>query len=186
MLLDIGVGIFAAILFNHVFATPLTPLFLTAGILFALSPDIDFLFVGKHAFGVKAYQHRDLLHHPLIFIPAGMILVALFNWQWALLFGLTVALHFAHDSIGLGWGVQWLYPFSKNHYSFFYIYESPKGKLPKKLFYSWRHEDMDELEKNYGDKDWIKNIYLKFHPYAIVELLVFIAALIVLTLAYWR
>ena len=76
--------------------------------------------------------------------------------------------------------MQWLYPFTKDHYSFFYIYKPRwhKERLPNKLFYIWKHDKIDMLDARYGDPDWIRNIYLKWHPYAVAEFVVLFLALL--------
>jgi len=182
MFLDIGVGILIAILVSKIFALPLTLFLVFIGIVFSLLVDIDFIFHLKKGGNTKnAHRHRDILHHPLIYIPLGMLLLSFYSLAYSVLFGLILFIHFLHDSIGIGWGVQWLYPFSKNHYTFFYRYQPKnKEKLPKKLLYVWKDNEIDMLAKKYGDEEWIKNIYLKWHPYAIVEFLVFVIAILTL------
>jgi LexA-binding, inner membrane-associated putative hydrolase len=180
MLLDIGVGILASIFLSHLFGAAVSPLFLSAGVLFSLLPDLDFLLTFNKNVTAKAHEHRDLLHYPLLFIPVGATILFFFDHRLAALFIVTTFLHFLHDSIGLGWGVPWLYPFSRNHYAFFYQYDIARNTLPQKKFYAWSETEVNRLASQYGDKHWIKNIYLKFHPYAVIEALIFILALFVL------
>jgi len=182
MFLDIGAGILLAILTTELFNLPLTTAFLVGGIVFALLMDINYIFhLGKGGSSKNIHKHRDLLHHPLLYIPLGISLISFFNFTWAILFGLCSFVHFMHDSIGIGWGVQWLYPFSKKYYVFFYHYRpSHVGGASFELIQSWKHEDIDDLAEKYGDPDWIKNIYLSLHPYSIVEFSTFIIALVVL------
>ncbi len=118
MLLDIGVGILSSVFLSRSFGIALNPLFLGAGIVFSLLPDVDFLIAFRKN-AAKSHEHRDILHYPLLFIPIGAAILFFFNYQLAMLFIITALLHFLHDSIGLGWGIPWLYPFSKNHYAFF-------------------------------------------------------------------
>jgi len=186
MLLDIGAGIFLAILVSEVSAQSLTFSFVIAGIAFALLPDVDFIYhVFKKGTYRDAHRHREMLHYPLIFIPAGMLLIAIVNPIWSLLFGLAYLVHLVHDSIGIGWGVQWLYPFKKDHFSFLYIYRpAHQNRLPRQWLYRWKNEDIDSLSEQYGDKDWLRNIYLRGHPYAIIELLVLLAAVATLYYVY--
>jgi hypothetical protein len=175
MLLDIGIGIISSIFLSHAFGISLSTPFLGFGVLFSLLPDVDFLFL-------KTHQHRDILHYPLLIIPIGTLITSLFSYQLAMLFALVTFLHFLHDSIGVGWGIRWLYPFSQNYYAFFYQYDLAKHNMPHKLIYDWSPADVERLSSRYGDKNWIKNIYLKFHPYALVEFFVFALALITLLL----
>jgi len=181
MFLDIGVGILSAILASALFRQDLTPAFLAAGIVFALLPDVDFVFHFASGGDFKnAHKHRDFLHYPLLYVPLGMALAVFLGPAYALLFGICSAAHFLHDSIGMGWGIQWLYPFSRNHYNFFYHYEPRGGEIPGKTVYVWKHKEVDGLAGRHGDPDWVKNVYLRFHPYAVIELAVFAASLIIL------
>ena len=181
MLLDIGAGIFASIIVSYASGIALTPKFIAGGIVFSLLMDIDFFlhFLRGGNTG-NSHRHRDILHHPLIYVPLGAaILHFSVGGVWALLFSIASLAHFLHDSIGIGWGVQWLWPFSRNHFAFFY-HSRPgyKERLPRKMLYVWRHEDIDKLAEKYGDKDWVKSIYLRWHPYAVAEALFLAAALL--------
>lgn len=184
MFLDIGAGIFTALFLSKINSVELNWFFVVAGIIFALLPDADYVFLSfkKKDLNKSFLHHREMLHHPLLYIPIGTIIVYFFSPIYAELFFLASLAHFIHDSIGVGWGVQWLYPFNKNHYSFLYLYKPSFNakKLPTKLFYAFKHEEIDALDRDYGDPNWVKNIYFKLHPYGIFEIVVFIVSLIVL------
>lgn len=188
MFADVAGGIFAAIFAGWIFGTPLTYGVLAAGIAFAFLPDIDYLVhLARGGTSRNAHRHREMLHYPLLFIPAGALLFSFYGMEWAFLFGFSAFLHFLHDSIGIGWGVQWLYPFSKDHYTFFYRYQPRhKERLPRQFapMLVWKHEEIDMLAAKYGDENWIRNIYLYWHPYAIVEFVVLVIALAALYV-YW-
>lgn len=183
MTLDIGIGIFAAIIVAKIFALPLTPLLVGLGIAFALLPDIDFIYTlarngnGNHR---AVARHRDLIHYPVLYLPIGALITSAFGAPWALLFLLGSLGHFIHDSIGIGWGIPWLWPFTDRNYTFVYRYSPPGKKLPQRLVHRWERGELDQLIDEYGDPDWLKNIYLKLHPFFIAELLFFLIALIAL------
>ena len=40
--------------------------------------------------------------------------------------------------------------------------------------------DIDAIEKEHGDPDWVHNIYVRLHPFALVEFAVFALALVAL------
>lgn len=182
MFLDIAIGIFSAIFIGSIFQlSPDFWLFFIA-ILLALMPDLDFLFYYPKRGDTKYdCKHRDIIHYPLIYLPAGaLIFWLLFGKIWALLFFTTSLFHFVHDSIGIGWGIKWLYPFSKNNYAFFYLFSDRRKKGLRRLLFSFNQKDLDEYIREHGDKDWVKNIYFKWHPIAIVEFAFFAASLLVL------
>lgn len=184
MMLDIGVGILLSIWIGTAWSALIDGIWVASGIFFALSPDADYLVhLLSGGSSRNAHKHRDLFHRPLLFIPLGMVLLSPLGAAWPVLFGVGALAHFIHDSIGIGWGVQWFWPFRDEHYGLFYHTQPPKhrnAKLPRKLLYIWGHDKIDEINARYGDEEWIKNIYLHWHPYAIVEFLVFLAAVVVL------
>lgn len=182
MLLDIGAGILIALGLVPVFDISHVGIWVLAGAAFALLPDIDALVnLVQYRGAGHEYRHRDLLHHPLPFISAGVLMIFPFSHELSILFALCALAHFAHDSIGLGWGVQWLSPFSSDHFSFLYLYQPPgKVALPRRYLYRWRHADIDALDRAHGDHDWIRHIYVQMHPFALTEFAVFGTALAVL------
>lgn len=183
MLLDIGIGIFSAIIVGRVFSLELTPLLIGLGIAFALLPDID----GVYSFlrnGHKNHKaiarHRDLIHYPLIYLPAGALAALPFGPEWSVLFLIASLGHFLHDSIGIGWGIPWLWPLTNKNYAFLYRYTPPEKRLPKRVIYAWERERLDELIEEYGDPNWFRNIYLQLHPFFLAEILFLVAALFIL------
>lgn len=183
MTLDIGIGIFAAIIVSKLFSLELTPLLVGAGIGFALLPDIDFIYSlvrNGHSNHRAVARHRDIIHYPLIYLPLGALFAMPFGFQWSFLFLLASLGHFLHDSIGIGWGIPWLWPFTQKNYSFFYRYSPPGKKFPQRLIHRWERSELDRLIDEYGDPDWLRNIYFRLHPFFVVELLFFLIALIAL------
>jgi len=181
MFYDIGVGILLSIGLGKLLGVQLTALWIAMGALFSLVPDLDFLFHLRKGGSIKnAHEHRNYWHYPLLFIPIGTFVTALLDWRYAVLFLMATLLHFIHDSIGIGWGVQWLFPFSSNHFAFFYHYEPSDKKLPRKNLYLWRHDEIETLSKEHGDEHWVRNTYFKLHPYGLIEYAVFVISVVLL------
>jgi len=183
MFLDIGVGILAAIFASYLYPGGNLLLFSAIGIFFSLLPDLDFIYykLDKRKRLEKGYAHRNLFHLPLLYLPFGTLLVwMLFGNLWGLLFMITSFLHFIHDSIAYGRGVKWLYPFSNDSYAFIYLYSRVvKSGLWNPIFI-FNKESIVKFDEEHGDENWIENIFYKFHPIAVVELVVFVISLIVL------
>lgn len=189
MLLDIGIGILSTIFITNIFNVEISYYLIIFGVVCSLLPDIDILFhlkSGKRFIDQNSYKHRIFLHYPIPYIIIGSLIIFPFSNLYASIFVIISILHFIHDSIGIGWGVQWLYPFTKKYYSFFYHYEIFRNNLPKKIIYSWTNEEINNLSEIYEDKDWVKNIYYKWHPYAITEFAVFIVSVICLYITLSR
>lgn len=184
MLLDIGIGIIWGILFDSFSDAHSLGTFVWFGIFSALSPDMDFIYHLLSGGTMKDdHRHREVFHKPY-FLLAGWLVVALIaSPVLAWLFVVGALGHFIHDSIGIGWGVQWLAPFKSDHYTFLYrVHTADKPAPPKKRLYVWPNSDIDKLNAQYGDENWFKNTYLKWHPFATFEFVVFILALLAL---YW-
>lgn len=180
MLLDIGLGILIPLGLAKGLALPFTDSFVLWGIAFFLLPDIDFVFhMLRGRLKNHDHKHREGLHYPILFLIIGLV-ICFYSLPYGLLFLLCTMAHFIHDSIGIGWGIQWFYPISKNYYIFFYHYSlSAIGHLPNKAVRILTPQEKRILEEKYADNNWFKNVYLKFHPYAIVELVVFLVAMVV-------
>lgn len=182
MFLDIGIGIFTAIFASYLFRVDIFAWLILFSVVCALFPDADFLYFYPKRHDTKYdHKHRDIIHYPLIYLPVGTIILwIIFGKIWAVVFFIVSFCHFLHDSIGIGWGIKWLYPFSENSYSFFYLVSKPGVRMKKKLVYTFTEEELPGIVDKYGDPNWVENVYKKWHPYAVVEMAVFIISLIAL------
>jgi membrane-bound metal-dependent hydrolase YbcI (DUF457 family) len=144
MFLDIGLGIFVAIVTVSIFQIDFSVYLLVFSILFALLPDADFLYFYLKKHDTKYdHKHRDIIHFPLIYLPIGTFIVwSLMGNIWALSFFLSSLGHFIHDGIGIGWGIKWLYPFSKKNYAFFYLYSKKNKRGLRELLFSFDESNL--------------------------------------------
>lgn len=182
MFLDIGVGIMLSIGISWFFQTDLTLVLIFTGIFFALLPDIDFFIeFAKHGSvgGKVIREHREIIHFPFFYAPFFVLLLVVFGVKWAILFGLCLLAHFLHDSIGIGWGIKWFWPFSQKSYK---LFSEKDGRFSSRFFVSWDQKELTDVMADKGDPDWIKNIYLRPSPIAIIEFLGFIVSLLALYL----
>ena len=183
MPLDIGVGIFLAIIGAKVFHVALTWTLVLWSIGFALLPDIDVfpeLIVRRGKLGGKEIGwHRELTHFPILYIIPAILVFIFAGPLWGCLFTLGVFLHLLHDSIGMGWGIKWIWPFNKNSYKFF---SNKQNGMSQKFLIHWTPEELPNAVREYGDPDWIKHYYFELHPIVVVEI---VALLISLTVLYW-
>jgi len=171
MPLDVGVGLILGILLSHLNSYN-HGLCLAIGVAASLLYDLDFIWSAVRTKSVIApgTEHRDGLHYPLIVIPFLGVLGSLINPALGLVLALGALLHFIHDSIGVEFGVKWLFPFKKNSYAFFYHTGLPTNKgMPREKLYSWSDKEREEARKRYGDPERIKHIYLRPHPYGVAE-----------------
>lgn len=184
MLLDIGAGILLGLAFDSASTAHGLLSFVSFGIFFALSPDLDFIYHllrGGNAHNDQ--RHREIMHKPYFLLVGWLFIAMLGSTTLAWLFVAGALSHFVHDSIGIGWGVQWLAPFKTDHFTFFYrVHTANKPKPPKRWLYVWPNSQIDELNHKYGDEQWFTNTYVKWHPFAVIEAVVFIGALVALWL----
>lgn len=183
MFLDIGIGILSAIFVSSLFQVKLTALFVFISILLAFLPDTDAVFtIIKKGIKSLDHRHRNIFHYPIIYFLIGIFIALFIELKFGVFFLINVFGHFLHDSIGIGWGVKWLWPFSRKLYKISFS-ESHAGKKPKIWFlYEFTDEELDSPEFNfkYGDPNWIRNIYLRPSLISIVELIFFFLSLIIL------
>lgn len=181
MFLDLGVAILTAVFFDYLFVVNFY-LLLFFSLLISLLPDLDYVVFwlqGKHK--AKAYKHRNLFHYPLLYLPLGFaIFYLLFNQIYALAFLFISFLHFVHDSIACGRRIRWLFPFTKNFYAFVYMYFGVRRRGIWKLLFVFNKKFLKIFDKKHADKNWLTNIYKKWHPIAVFETTVFIVSLAVL------
>ena len=181
MPLDIAIGILLGLAVPAVFGESVSPMFVLIGIAFALLPDLDAVWEmiarkGKLS-GKSQTIHREWLHYPLTYIPIAVLIYLLAGPTWGTLFAACITAHFLHDSIGIGWGIKWLAPFTQNSYKFF-VKDQDTSHLH--MIKTWQPNELTKVIKTHGDPDWIRNIYLRPSRTLIIESLMFIVAVVVL------
>ncbi|QQS21361.1 MAG: metal-dependent hydrolase [Candidatus Moraniibacteriota bacterium] len=194
MFLDLKLGLLWAVVVGIAFHEPITVSWILASILFAFLPDIDFWveLARRGTVGGKTLgDHRTLLHAPLLYLPAA---VGMWWWlgpAWATLFSIGVFGHHIHDTMGMGFGVRWLFPFSKNFYK---IFSDKEGNI----FYdrehlritSWNPEELRVVLQEKGNDHWLQEdlAYARKHAFSTAARLFFSALLflIVLVLLHMR
>lgn len=185
MLLDIAFGILVAILWDVAGFHQLTPWVLAVAVCFALLPDADGIISAawRMSRGISltdeySHEHREIFHHPVPYMVFGSTVVAIITMSpsTVLMFVTLSLLHFAHDSVGIGWGLRWGSPWSQIAYKWFC---GQKGSFAWKIAKWTPNEQRDVAEKR-GDPNWLKNIYLRPSPISIIETGGLVAALILL------
>lgn len=183
MPLDIGIGIVLAITAAKIFHVALAWPLILWGIVFALVPDIDVipeLVARRGKLGGKEISwHRELTHFPIVYIVPAILVFIFAGPLWGYLFTLGAFLHLLHDSIGMGWGIQWLWPFNKNSYKFF---SDETNEMSWRFLIRWTPEELPVAVSAYGKPDWIRRYYFQLHPIAIVEIAGFLLSLVALYL----
>lgn len=169
MFLDIGFGILWSIFVAEQFGIEVTYLVALVGILSALAPDIDmltYLFPEQSRIRLFLKGHRGLIHRPIVWVPFIGIVYFTLGMFWASVFAGGVLFHFIHDTIGLGWGIKWLWPFSKKSYRFF---PDKDGKLSNTFFIAFTDEEKRALQKEYHNPNWVRDFYTTFNLVSTVE-----------------
>jgi hypothetical protein len=161
MPLDIGVGALFSLLVSHLFGFHATIFFVLLGILFVLLPDVDIIPI----FWRTEYDHRSFTHYPVIYIPPALLLYVLGGPVYGTLFVLCIFAHFIHDTIGIGWGVAWLWPFSKRKF----LFPERSRRDQYGLFMTWLPEEEKGMAARWHDPHWIRTYYLRPNPIAYVE-----------------
>lgn len=169
MPLDIGVGLILGVLLST-FTSFSYGFSLGLGVMSTLLPDLDYVWGLIKTKRLPHSEHRDGLHYPLIFVPLVGLLGCLIDPCIGGVFALGSLLHFIHDSVGVGFGVKWLYPFKKNSYLFLFQIKTPTNKdMPKKRVYSWNDKERAEMIRRYAYSRWIRHVYLRPNLFGIFE-----------------
>jgi LexA-binding, inner membrane-associated putative hydrolase len=169
MPLDIGIGLILGVLLSSLTALNYK-LCLVIGIGACLLPDLDYVWKAIQTRRLPHSEHRDGLHYPLIVVPITGLLGALINPYVGLIIGFGTLLHFIHDSVGIGFGIKWLFPFNKNSYLFLFQIKTPaNASMPKQRLYSWNDAERDEMIKKYAYDDWIRYVYFQYNPFGLFE-----------------
>jgi len=169
MLLDIILGLILGLVSNAIFGTQDSLAFaLIWGILCSLLPDVDLIFYSlKHNLRNNqfAHHHRDFLHKPIFFLVPGIALFLL-SPEFGFILTLTTLLHFVHDTFEGGWGIMWLYPFSKKYFTLV-------SYSPQKVFHDKKEQDL--IASQYGRPDYFK---IKIDYKIILQIILILAVII--------
>lgn len=177
----LGLALITSVIFSKLFHVDLTPNFILLNVIFNYLPDSDIPveLIQRGRIGGREHGfHREATHTPLIYIPISFIVYLTFGFQWTVIFITGVYLHIIFDSLGGGWGIKWLWPFSNNRYKFFANKEN--GKFSANSIAVWSKKEFKEMSLKHGDDDWFKNIYLKPHPLFMLEIFILLVGLIIL------
>ncbi len=183
MLADIGLGIFVALIAVKIFGVDISIQLVGISVLFALLPDADFIvhaIAHRRVGGKYAHTHRDLFHYPLAYLLIGGMIVAYFGTLWFFVFMSASLAHFMHDSIGIGWGIKWFYPFSKKTVK---LFSTKEGDLSMRASTTWTERELEKVAEEKGNEHWIRDIYFRWHPIGVIENLLFLGSLIALWVA---
>lgn len=181
MFLDIKLGLLWAFLVGLFFEQELTPLWISAGVVFALIPDIDFWieYLKRGTVGGKVIgAHRTFLHNPIPYIPATLFVGTFLGPAWMTLFALGVFGHFAHDLSGMGYGIRLFWPFSDRWYK---LFSNKDGEIRYRFNHfivSWSPEEMQRLVAEKGNDNWIKEELRYMHTHRFSIFLKLLATLI--------
>lgn len=182
MLLDIGAALITLVLLSNYFGISITVFSVLLVICVFLLPDIDIFaeyLVHKQIGGKATGIHREYTHYPLLYIPFLGLIFVMFGSFWFLLLLFGVLFHFIHDSIGLGWGIKWLWPISKKSYKILHAPIDTKQDKAINLITSWNPIEHKRVIKTHGDDDWIKNYYFNLTSTLVIELGILILGILI-------
>lgn len=172
------VGLWLVFLISHMF--DITPEWhhFVLGALFGNLLDLDGLLewlehgrVAAHK--DKPHDHRGTLHKPLLVLLIGFFVTLPFGLYWSTLMTTNLFLHLVVDSLGVGWGIKWLWPISKRNFKFF---ANKDNSMSKRLLVSWKPDELRSAIIQYGDKDWLRKYVTS--PIFLLEGVVFVLTLI--------
>lgn len=181
---DFGHGIIITVILLLSFGIEPTISYFLLGLLFSIIPDTDgileFLrFKNVGASKGRAKDHRDGIHFPIIWLLIGLIIIY-FDSFVGTLFTICTMAHFFNDSWGTGWGVKWLWPFSKKSYKLFTDTCKDASVCRRNKVVSWLEEEKQELMEKLGNPNWLQDVYMKKNIISVIEYGTFLLSLIIL------
>lgn len=162
------------------FGAEVTPLLIALCIACALLPDIDM--VAYLLRTKKSHDHRSWTHYPSVYLPLAGLAYIFFGPLYATLFILCISLHLIHDTIGLGWGVAWLWPLTSRRFRLL----SPTGSATGgwELYRSWLPAQEAAMADAQHDPSWVRTYYLRPNAIGFIEYGAFLVALAALYLYF--
>jgi hypothetical protein len=189
MILDIAIGILLGTYFNG--GESINYLLIIMAVLFCLLPDIDIFYFlyQKYIKKTGIIDHRSWTHYPIVYLPIYFLIMSLelfFTTSHTIssIFALAIVWHFVHDTLFIGWGVMWGFPFSKRKYK---IFPDRNGKVTSKVLLSWLpEEEADIIKWSGGSLDgWLRHYYFKFNIVSALEYGVFVLVLVYVYFKYF-
>lgn len=174
---DAGFGIIATFIVCTWLNLEPTWTHIVVGVFFAYVLDIDSFFDPHFwktghvaAYAGNLYDHREKFHKPaawffVLWILGWFLLPSYLDYVFIAV--VAVFFHFAHDTLGTGWGIAWLWPFSRTRYKLFATKEN-KFFAPQ-LYVNWTHHELPEYIRRYGIEDWVTLYYGTWTPVALLE-----------------
>lgn len=174
MFLDIGAGIIAGIFFQT--SAEFSWYFFLFALITALLPDIDMLWYWLRKKTTKSVldNHRSFTHYPIVYLPIIIVIYLFFGAHIGLVFGLLILYHFVHDTLFIGWGVKWFWPFTSRAFK---IFPDQNGKVTSRFMLSWLPSEEQKIKEWAGQSDWIKAFYRTPNIVAYIEYPVFLFSL---------
>lgn len=168
---DVGLGVLSVIFVSILYNINNPYLFIFVPLI--LLPDCDAIMEIKRRGKVAAsaenpYDHRELLHKPLLWLLFCGIAWYFTGHYGAIMF-IMVLLHFIHDSVFTGWGVAWLSPFSNVRIKFFVDKRNEVSFRPRDFVRIWQPNELETMIATYGNENWIEDIYLTINIITLVE-----------------
>lgn len=180
---DFGQGMLAVTILSYLFGVPLTIEMVVFALVFSIIPDLDGVFellsFGNIAAGKgRTGDHRTGLHYPLIWILVGLGWIVIDPF-WGTLALVCVVMHFINDLWGIGWGVQFFWPFSKRWYKLDVRIQTHGAPLSSSV--SITPEEKNEVVETHGNLNWLADIYYRLTWISVIEYSLFLGGLVAVT-----
>ena len=188
---DAGIGLIVSAIMLEWFQAPHTIWFIIWTVVWAYLPDLDgafhFIKTGKAVADLEnGRDHREGLHYPLMWSIFFVILFYLFGVNvWLISALVAIMLHFLHDMIGIGWGIQLFAPIDWGSYKFFSKKWVSADVSLTPVVTRYSKEELRKALIKYGEADWIERYFCKWTHVSVVDYLLFMIGVISIYLAWF-
>jgi len=181
---DAGIGLIVTSVMILWFGAPHTVWFIVWTIAWAYLPDLDgafhFIKTGKAVADLEnGRDHREGLHYPLLWTLFFGVIIYIFGFNiWLISAFTAMMLHFLHDMIGIGWGVQIFAPLDWGSYKLFSKKWVSADVTLSPIVTRYSKSELREALIKYGEADWIERYFCKWTHVSLVDYGLFLVGVI--------
>ncbi len=188
---DGGIGLIVSAAMIMWFGAPETLIFIFWTVAWAYLPDLDgafhFIKTGKAVADLEnGRDHREGLHYPLIWTVLFGGFIYFFGINiWLISAYTAIMLHFLHDMIGIGWGIQVFAPLDWGSYKLFSKKWVSADVSFTPVVTRYSKSELREALMKYGEADWIERYFCKLTHVSVADYSFFIVGLASISYVYF-
>ena len=177
--MDTAWGLLVTHIASRILGVPLEWWEYAIGLVFAHLPDVDAILEQIIRGRITGAHKKDSFsHYPLLMIPLIGLAVGSFSTFWGPVAAIILILHYVEDTVVLGPGICWLWPFDKR--SFWFLRRRGGKWMVATALTEAELREQHELSL----EQWLRRNFFVVKPQGVANLLLLASAILVVLL--WR